>query len=141
MRLTLSRDPLTMLNRMHNSLMDDEFFNVNWDDTQLDMYEEENKIVVQLKAPGFDEKNIEISVEGNNLTVTGNAEIREEEEDKKKKYYRKEIRTQSFTRSVSLPSRVKAEEAEAEFKNGILHLSLPKAEEALPKKIMINAKN
>ncbi|MFW5702396.1 MAG: Hsp20/alpha crystallin family protein [Candidatus Dojkabacteria bacterium] len=140
MRLTLARDPFTMASRLSNMISDEDMFGIDWDDTQLDMYEKEDKIVVKLKAPGFDEKNIDISIEGNSLTITGNVEHSEEEEDKDKKYYRKEIRNQSFTRSVSLPSKVIAEEADAHFKNGILHLHLPKAEEAKPKKISVKVK-
>jgi len=124
-----------MLNRIQNSISEDDFFNINWDDTQLDMYEKDDKVIVTLKAPGFDEKSIDISIEDNTLTITGTVEAADEEEDKKRKYYRKEIRKQSFARSVSLPTRVIADKAEAEFKNGMLHLTLPKAAEALPKKI------
>jgi len=141
MRLTLARDPMTALSRMQNNLFDEDFFNFNWDDTRIDMYEEEdNKVVVKLMAPGFNQDNIDISVEGNNLTITGKSELKEEEGDNKRKYYRKEIRTQSFTRTISLPSKVKAEDAVAEFKEGILILTMPKAEEAMPKKISISAK-
>jgi HSP20 family protein len=129
-----------MLNRIQNSIADEDFFNIGWDDTQLDMYEKDDKVIVTLKAPGFDEKNIDISIEDNTLSITGTAEVTEEEEDKKRKYYRKEIRHQSFARSVSLPTRVIADKAEAEFKNGMLHLTLPKAAEALPKKIQVKVK-
>jgi HSP20 family protein len=137
MRLTLSRDPITMMNRINGALSDENFF--DWDDTQLDMYEEEDKVIVKLKAPGFDEKNVEISVEDNTLTITGQAELEEEESDKSRKYYKREIRSQSFTRSVALPTGVVAEEAEANFKNGILHITMPKAEESKPKKISVKA--
>lgn len=129
-----------MLNRIQNSIAEEDFFNIGWDDTQLDMYEKDDKVIVTLKAPGFDEKSIDISIEDNTLTITGTAEATDEEEDKKRKYYRKEIRKQSFARSVSLPSRVIADKAEAEFKNGMLHLTLPKAEESLPKKIQVKVK-
>lgn len=128
-----------MLSRMQSAISEDDFFNLNWDDTQLDMYEEGDKIIVKLKAPGFDEKNIDISIEGNTLTITGNLEQEDHEEDKKRKFYRNEIRVQSFTRSVSLPAKVEANQADAHFKNGILHLALPKAEEAKPQKITIKA--
>jgi len=110
-----------------------------WDNTELDMYEEDDGVIVKLKTPGFDDKNVDITVEDNSVTITGKAEKTEEEEDKKKKYYRKEISQKSFTRTVSLPSKVLAEQANAEFKNGILTLALPKAEESKPKKIMIKA--
>jgi HSP20 family protein len=121
-------------------MLDNDLLDINWDDTQLDMYEEGDNVIVKLKAPGFDEKSIDISIEENTLTITGNLEKEEEEEDKKRKIYRKEIRTESFTRSVSLPCKVKAERAEAKFKNGILHLVLPKAEESKPKKISVQVK-
>jgi len=128
-------DPLTVARRMRD--FDENFDIFEWDDTQLDMYEEDDHVMVNLKAPGFDEKNVEITVQDNSVTITGNAETKEEEQDKKKKYYRKEISQKSFTRTVSLPSKVIADQAEAEFKNGILHLRLPKAEEAKPKKVTI----
>ncbi|MBD3280458.1 Hsp20 family protein [Candidatus Dojkabacteria bacterium] len=131
-------DPFTVARRMQS--WDDLFDGAEWDDNELDMYEEEDKVVVQLKAPGFDDKNVDITVEGNSVTITGNVEKKEEEEDKKKKYYRKEIAQRSFTRTVSLPSKVVPEEAKAEFKNGILNLELPKAEESKPKKVNIDVK-
>jgi len=134
MRMTVW-DPF-MASRQMQSWND--LFDVSgWDDTELDMYEENDKVVVQLKAPGFDDKNVDITVEDNSVTITGNVEQTEEQEDKEKKYYRKEISQRSFTRSVSLPSKVVAEQAKAEFKNGILHLELPKAEESKPKKVNI----
>ena len=116
-------DPFAVARRMQS--WDDLFETPEWDDTELDMYEEDDKVVLQLKAPGFDDKNVDITVQ------------KEEQEDKKKKYYKKEISQRSFTRTVSLPSKVMPEEAKAEFKNGILHLELPKAEESKPKKVNI----
>lgn len=127
-------DPFTISRRLREF---DNWDMLEWDETELDMYEEEDKIVVKLKAPGFDEKNVDITIEDNSLTITGSAEVREEEENKKKKYYKKEITQKSFIRTVSLPSRVVAEKANASFKNGILEVSLPKAEESKPKKVSI----
>jgi HSP20 family protein len=141
MRLALSRDPYTMMRRMQNSLVNDNFFDFEWDDTQMDVYEEGDDVVVSLKAPGFDEKNIDISVEDNTITITGNHEQTEEEEDKSKKYFRKEIRKESFARSATLPKRVQADKADASFKNGILTIRMPKAEEAKPRKISVNVKS
>ena len=63
-----------------------------------------------------------------------------EKKDKKKKFYRKEFRSQSFTRRVDLPVQVKSDQAEAEFENGVLTLTLPKAEEAKPKTVTVKAK-
>ena len=129
-------DPFKMTRRMSN-LWDDDFGVMEWDNTEMDMYEEDDKVVVKLKAPGFDEKNVDISVDDNSVTITGKMETREEEEDKKKKFFRKEIRSQSFARTVTLPTKILADQAEAKFKNGILRLTLPKAEEVKPKKIQI----
>lgn len=134
MRMTVW-DPYSLARRMRD--MDESWDMMEWNETEVDMYEDENNVVVSIKAPGFDEKNIDITVENNALTVTGKAEKKEEEEDKERKYYRKEISQASFTRTVSLPSRVVSDKAEAEFKNGILEVTLPKAEESKPKKVNI----
>jgi HSP20 family protein len=129
-------DPFRLSSRMPGF---EGFFEMpEWDSTELDMYEEPDKVVVKLKAPGFDEKNVDITVEDNSLTITGKAEKEEEQKDDQKKYYRKEISQRSFTRTISLPSRVIAEKAQAVFKNGILNLELPKAEESKPKKVNIS---
>lgn len=128
------------MNRLQQSMLEDDFFNMNWDDTELDMFEEGEEVIVQLKAPGFDDKSVEVSIEGNTLTITGNIEQTQEDEDKKRKYYRKEIRTQSFTRSVSLPAKVDPEKVDASFKNGLLTVRMAKAEEAKPRKIQVQIK-
>lgn len=106
----------------------------------INMYEDEDHVVVEVKAPGFKEEDIDVSFEDNVLTVSGNVNEEKEEEDKKKKYYYKEITQQSFTRSVSLPSKVDAETADAEVKDGMITVKMPKLPEAKPKKITIKAK-
>lgn len=103
----------------------------------LDMYEDGDNVVVEAKIPGFKEEEIEISVEDNVLTITGNATEEKVEEDKKKKYYYKEVTKQSFTRSVSIPSKVDAENATAEIKDGMIKITMPKLPEAKPKKISV----
>lgn len=108
---------------------------VSFQENELDMYEEGNNVIVKVKAPGFKQENLDITVEDGAVCVTG--KIEEEEEDKKRKYYRKEFRSQSFTRRVDLPVRIQAEKAEAEFKNGVLTLKLPKTGESKPKSIKI----
>ena len=130
-----------------NRIFSDNFVNSFFSDlplaggsnTELEMYEDDNNVVVKVKAPGFKADDLDISVEGKMLTISGAAKAEEEEEDKKRKYYYKEIRNESFTRSVALPSAVKSEETKAEFKDGMLHLTLPKKEEVKPKKIQIKA--
>jgi HSP20 family protein len=101
----------------------------------IDVYEENDNVIVKMKAPGFEKEDFSVTVVGDNLTIK--AEAKEEKEDKGKKYYKKEIRTQSIARSVTLPSSVISDKASAEYKNGVLSLSLPKSEQAKPKSISI----
>ncbi len=131
-------NPWRMVPQMRDFFDEDEL--VEWSENQLDMYEEGDDVVVKVKAPGFKEENIDITVEEGTVCITGKIEEKEEEEDKKKKFYRKEFTSQSFTRRVDLPVRVKAEKAEAEYDNGVLTLTLPKAEEAKPKSVKVKAK-
>lgn len=126
--------------RMFPRMADEDWDVVEYPENELDMYEEEDTVVVKVKAPGFKEENIDITVEDGVVTITGKIEAEEEEEDKKKKYYRKEFTSQSFTRRVDLPVRVQPEQAEADYENGVLTLTLPKAEEAKPKAIKVKAK-
>jgi HSP20 family protein len=90
---------------------------------------------VKASLPGLKPEDVEITVANDVLTVKG--EHREETEDKKREYYRREIRYGSFHRSFSLPVSVDADKAEASFKNGVLHLRLPKAEALRPKQIKV----
>lgn len=122
--------------------MDDffDFVDVDFAQNELEMYEDDDNVVVKIKAPGFDDSNVDISIEDSTLTISGRVEEEKEEEDKKKKYYYKEMSHKSFNRSVTLPVRVKADQADANFDKGILEIRLPKAEEVKPKRISIKAK-
>lgn len=115
-------------------------FDWNTDQQDLEMYEDDNNVVVKLAVPGFNEQDLDINIEDNVLTLSGNISQEEEQEDPKKKYYYKGIRKESFSRSVTLPSRVKSDKAEAEVKQGVLEIHLPKAEESKASKIMIKGK-
>lgn len=106
-------------------------------ENQLDMYETTDSVVVKVKAAGFAKDDISLDIEANHLTISGNSKATTEEENKDKKYYRKEIKNMSFTRSVDLPTLVVADKAAAVFKDGVLTITLPKSEEAKPKKIEI----
>lgn len=105
---------------------------------EMDMYEEGDNIIVKVKAPGFKEKNIDISIEDNTLTITGKEESEEKEENKKRKYFRKEFRSQSFTRKIDLPYKVQTDKVKAELENGIIKVTLPKSEDVKPKQIKIS---
>ncbi len=109
-----------------------------WEDVDMDVYEEGDNVVVKVKAPGFKKDQIDVSIEAGKVTIVGNAKDVQEEEDSKRKYYRKEIAQKSFTRSCELPVDVVPGKSKASFQDGILEITLPKSEEAKPKKISID---
>ncbi len=104
----------------------------------LDLYQTENDVVIEASIPGISPEDISISVAGEVLTIKG--EVKQERENKEADYHIKERRYGSFSRSVTLPTQIVADKANAEFKNGILKLTLPKAEEVKPKTITVKAK-
>ncbi|CAG1020129.1 Spore protein SP21 [Patescibacteria group bacterium] len=119
----------------------DEFFNTSGLSTMIssqidiDMYETDSSVVVKAKAPGYTEDHVNITIEDNVLTIEGKVE--DEKKDENKKYHLKEMRSESFIRSITLPSRVDAEKADASFENGVITITLPKLEEVKPKTIAI----
>ena len=104
----------------------------------LDMYETEDDVVVKATIPGVKPEDIDITITGDTLSIRGEAE--EETEVKRENYIRQERRYGAFSRSVTLPSGVETEKAEASFENGILTLQIPKAEEVKPKVIKVKTK-
>ena len=100
----------------------------------LDMYQTEEATVIKSSVPGVKPDDIDITISGNTLTISG--ETKEEEED----YIRRERRYGSVSRSVVLPEGLEAGKAEASFEDGILTLSIPKAPEAKPKVIEVKGK-
>jgi HSP20 family protein len=112
-----------------------------WDVTSapgMDLYQTEDTVVVKMGLPGVKPEDIQISVSNGVLNIHG--EVKEEKEEKEKTYHLRERRYGSFSRSVTLPSNVNVEKSDAQFENGVLTLTLPKAEEAKAKTIMIKAK-
>jgi len=101
----------------------------------MDVYRTKDNVVAEVSLAGIDPKNVEVSVENDILTVKG--EAKEEKETKDKNYYFKEIRSGSFTRSITLPAHVKASEAKAESKDGILKITVPIDEKKVMRKIPI----
>lgn len=104
----------------------------------LDMYETPDTIVVKTSLPGVKPDDVEISVTGDTLTIRG--EIKAGEEIKEGDYYHQERRYGSFCRTVVLPSALKADKAQAVFEDGVLTLTIPKAEEIKPKTIKVETK-
>lgn len=101
----------------------------------IDLSESEDQVVVKAVLPGVRPEDVEITVSEGVLTVRG--EARQETTEEKENFYRREIRFGSFARSIPLPSRVNQDSAEAEFKDGILTIQLPKAEESRPRSIRV----
>jgi HSP20 family protein len=105
----------------------------------LDMYETDDNVVVKTAIPGMKAEDIEVSVTGGTLTIR--AESTQEEEVKREHYLRRERRHGSYSRSVTLPSGVQAAMAEADYTDGILTLTFPKAEEVKPKTIKVKGQH
>lgn len=101
----------------------------------IDVIETEGTIKLKAELAGMDPKDISIEVQDNVLTVSG--ERRFEEEAKEDKYYRIERRYGSFSRSIALPQAINENGIEAVYENGVLEVSVPKAEVARPKKIAV----
>ena len=104
----------------------------------VDMYQTDDEIVVKASLPGIKADEVQINVTGDVLTLKG--EVKQEEEKNNRSWHIREQRWGSFQRSVALPTNVVSDKAKAEFENGILTITLPKAEEVRPKTITINAK-
>ena len=111
-----------------------------WDTAPaVDIAESENGYEITAELPGMDEKNVEVKVSNGNLTIRG--EKQEEKEEKKKDYYLHERHFGSFERSFEIPEGADADKIEANFKKGVLTVTLPKKPEAQKpaKKIEVKA--
>ena len=97
----------------------------------VDVYEEQDDVVIKAEIPGLSKEDISVQVTDSTLTIKG--EKKREEEVKEDDYYRCERSFGSFTRAVNLPCEVKADQAKASFKNGVLEGRMPKTEEAKKK--------
>lgn len=104
----------------------------------VDVYQTKDAVVVETPLAGVDPKDVEITIENDVLTIRG--ETKQVSEVEEKDYYRKEVRAGSFYRSVALPTRVIGEKAKAESHEGMLKITVPKAEEAKPKTVKVVVK-
>ncbi len=102
----------------------------------VDVYEDEHKVTLKIEVPGIDEKDIDVRVENNTLTVHGERKI--EKEEKEENYRRVERQYGSFTRTFTLPTTVETENVSANYDKGVLKISLPKKAEAKPKQIKVH---
>src|ERR1700759_1502311 len=102
----------------------------------VDVYEDEHGISLKMEVPGIDEKDIDIRLENNTLTVRGERKF--EKEEKEENFQRVERRYGSFTRSFTLPNTVDTENVTADYDKGVLVMKLAKRAEAKPKQIKVN---
>src|SRR5438309_9762582 len=102
----------------------------------VDVYEDEHNVTVKIEVPGIDEKDIDVRVENNTLTVHGERKF--EKEEKEENYRRVERQYGSFTRTFALPQTVESEKVSATYDQGVLKITLPKKAEAKPKQIKVN---
>lgn len=124
------------------SLLDDFFFTpgimempVMSNPLSADMWEEDDKINIKMAMPGIKKEDIKITIEDNKVCISGNSK-REEESNKKRKYYYRSMES-SFEQTFNLPTKVDSNKAEAEFKDGVIRITLPKEEAVKPKEIEI----
>ena len=102
----------------------------------VDIYEHDGNIVLKAEIPGVDPKDVDIRVENNTLTLCGERKL--DTEVKRDSYHRVERAYGSFSRSFTLPNVVDTDKIKAEYKDGVLRMTLPKRDEAKPKQISIN---
>jgi len=107
----------------------------NWKPV-VDIYDHEEKIVIKAELPGVDKKDIHVDVKDGVLTLSGERSY--ENEVKEDKYHRKERAFGKFHRSFTLPDGLDPDKIEADYKDGILKIDIPKPEEKKPKKISIH---
>ncbi len=125
-------------NFFRGGAQDDGSFGLSMWTPAVDIVERENDYSVNVELPGVRKEDVKITLENNILTIRG--EKKEEAEEKNKNITRVERRYGSFQRSFTLPTTVKADKIDAVFSDGMLTISLPKAEEARPKQIEVKVK-
>jgi HSP20 family protein len=102
----------------------------------VDVYEDEHQVTLKIEVPGIDDKDIDVRIENNTLTVHGERKF--EKEEKEENYRRVERQYGSFTRTFTLPNTVDQESVQADYDKGVLKVKLNKKQEAKPKQIKVN---
>jgi HSP20 family protein len=137
------RDLMTLQDRM-NRLFDESMRGARTPDEAMsttswspavDIYETENEIVLKAELPEVDQKEIDIQVANNTLTISGERKF--DESLKKENFHRIERAYGLFSRSFTLPSLINQEKIKAEYKEGVLRVELPKRDETKPKQIKV----
>lgn len=123
------------LNRMLDMPRDDESDFLGTWSPAVDIFDKGNDVVIHAELPGMKKDDIDVRVENNLLTIRGKKERKEEV--KEQGYYRSERSYGTFSRSFSLPTTVAVGKIGAEYRDGVLTLTLPKADEAKPRHIEV----
>src|SRR5271155_3494935 len=126
-----AREYLTLQDRMnrlfresHNSEGSEEALTTTGFAPPVDIYEDEHNITLKIEVPGIDERNVDVRIENNTLTVHGERKL--EKEEKEENYRRVERQYGTFTRSFTLPSSVDLEQVSADYDKGVLKINFPK---------------
>ncbi len=114
---------------------DTDFSIAEWSPT-VDIEEDDNNYLIRADVPGVDKKDIEVRLDNGVLSITGEKKV-EKETGKGSKQHRTERYCGSFSRRFTLPTTIKSDKVDASYKDGVLSLKIPKAEEAKPKAIEI----
>ena len=138
------RDTFSLRNHM-NRVFGDFYFPTNREEGDLpmwnwnpvvDVYDNDDNIVLKAEIPGIDKKDIEIDVKGRVLTLKG--ERSSDNEVKEDNYYRRERCFGKFERAFTLPVNVELDKIKANYKDGVLEIEIPKPEEKKPKQITVH---
>ena len=122
--------PGTMSSRGEESLAEGSFI------PPVDVYEDEHSVVLKMEVPGIEQKDIDIRIENNILTVRGERKF--EKEEKQENFQRVERRYGSFSRAFTLPPSMDTENVKADYEHGVLKVTLAKKAEAKPKQIKVS---
>jgi HSP20 family protein len=136
---------MSALQNRINSLFSEPFFRSGREDDELsmgswypavDMFENDDKIVIKAELPGVDKKDISVDVKDRVLTLSG--ERNYDHEVKEENYYRRERTCGKFKRTFNLPADVDSDKIKADFKDGVLKVEMPKPEAQKPKRITVH---
>jgi HSP20 family protein len=133
----IQREMNRMFDGFFRSTQDEDYTLSSWTPA-VDITEHDDEYSVKVELPGVNKDDVKLTLENNILTIRG--EKKQEKETKKENYHRIERCYGSFQRSFTLPNAIKSERIDASFKDGILTVILPKAEEAKPKQIEVKVK-
>ena len=141
----------TLFQAMDEQMQNDDYYTTSTISPSVDISETKEAYTIEMDLPGKTEKDINIELDRNDLTISSVKEVTKETTDKEKtetkekpaepatKWLLKERRTSKFARRFTLPEDINAEQIAASFKNGVLHIVVPRKELEAPKKIAITA--